>query len=370
MLPTTILVIEDELNIRESLAELLELKDYEVITAENGQEGIIKAIKHTPDLILCDVMMPVFDGYQVLSLVRKNKNLANTPFLFLTAKTSKEEIREGMSLGADDYLTKPFTSKELFNAVEVRLSRSTDQNQALKRKLQHFSNQFSASNYHEINTPLTGVISTSRFLLENFASMEMKDIKEMLQMVVDSGQRLHRTFNNSTLGNQVLMAKLSGDTKQLETFAKGITNSPCQKLEDIVAEISQRHNREKDIVASIFNTEADLAIPEEYFEKVVSEILDNAFKFSDDGSLINFTAKATSDEYEITIIDYGRGFKTGAIRKIDAFQQFDRMHYEQQGSGIGLFLAKSLTEINKGTFHIKSEFGKFTRVKISFKIVQ
>ena len=368
MISTKILVIEDELNIRESLAELLELKDYEVITAKNGQEGIIRAIQHVPDLILCDVMMPIFDGYQVLALIRKNKNLANTPFLFLTAKTSKEEIREGMSLGADDYLTKPFTSKELFNAVEVRLSRSTDQGQALKRKLKHFSNQFSASSYHEINTPLTGVISTSRFLLDNFSSMEMKDIKEMLQMVVDSGQRLHRTFNNSTLGNRILMAKLSEDTAQLATFAKGTTTEPCRILDSIVKESTHKYNRTKDLVASIAKIELSLAIPQEYFEKVITEILDNAFKFSDAGSPIQFTAELTSEGYEITIIDNGRGFKTGAVRKIDAFQQFDRIYYEQQGSGIGLFLAKSLTEINDGIFLIKSEFGKFTKVKMTFRI--
>ncbi len=369
MIATKILVIEDELNIRESLAELLELKDYEVITAKNGQEGIIRAIQHIPDLILCDVMMPIFDGYQVLALIRKNKNLANTPFLFLTAKTSKEDIREGMSLGADDYLTKPFTGKELFNAVEVRLSRSTDQGQALKRKLKHFSNQFSAANYHEINTPLTGVISTSRFLLDNFDSMEMKDIREMLQIVVDSGQRLHRTFNNTTLGNRILMAKLSEDDAQIANFAKGITHNPSQILEGIMAEIIQKYNREENIVASISKVESDLAIPQEYFEKIVFEVLDNAFKFSETSSLVNFTAKSTSDGYEVTIIDYGRGFKTGATRKIDAFQQFDRLYYEQQGSGIGLFLAKSLTEINGGSFLIKSEFGKFTRVKMTFNVV-
>lgn len=369
MIPTKILVIEDELNIRESLAELLELKDYEVITAQNGQEGIINAIKHTPDLILCDVMMPIFDGYQVLSLIRKNKTLANTPFLFLTAKTSKEEIREGMSLGADDYLTKPFTSKELFNAVEVRLSRSTDQNKELKRKLQHFSNQFSASNYHEINTPLTGVISTSRFLLENYASMDMKDIEEMLQMIVVSGERLHRTFNNTTLGNQILMAKLSGDTAQLAIFAEGTTSSCYEMLNEIISEITSKYNREKDFTSSIFKTDATLDIPKEYFEKVIFEVLDNAFKFSNSGSPIHLNAAITEDGYTITITDNGRGFKTGAIRKIDAFQQFDRLYYEQQGSGIGLFLAKSLTEINNGSFHIKSKFEEFTEVKITFKIV-
>ena len=366
MASTKILVIEDELNIRESLAELLELKDYDVITAENGQEGIIRAIQHLPNLIICDVMMPVFDGYQVLSLVRKNKNLANTPFLFLTAKASKEEIREGMSLGADDYLTKPFTSKELFSAIETRLSRSSDQDKELNRKLKVFSSQFSATSYHEINTPLTGVISTSQFLKENWREMKPNEVQEMLEIIVNSGNRLHRTFNNSLLGNQIMMARLSKDEKQLAVFAEGETQHPNELLQDVARTVARSYDRINDLTLSPIPTFKSIAIPQEYFKRILTEILDNAFKFSQKNSNVLCITKPKRDNFTILLTDKGRGFKTGSIRKIGPFQQFDREEHEQQGLGLGLFLAKSLTELNNGSFQIESEYGKQTTIVVTF----
>lgn len=363
---TKILVIEDELNIRESLAELLELRDYTVFTAQNGQDGIIRAIQHNPDLIICDVTMPVFDGYQVLSLIRRNKALANTPFLFLTAKTTKEDIREGMALGADDYLTKPFTSKELFAAVDARLARSSNLEQTLKQKLETFSQQFSAASYHEINTPLTGIISTSRFLEENFEEMPVQEVRELLKIVLDSGERLHRTLNNNTLGNQILMAKLSNNSEELTKFSQGSTLDASAVLLQVIDKLSAKHKQRNELQLSL-NTSAQLAIAEEYFERVVEEILDNAFKFSTLHSPIYLEILPESDFYHITIRNEGRGFKGGFIRKINAFQQFDRSYYEQQGSGIGLFLAKSLVELNNGEFQIESEYEKETTVKISLR---
>lgn len=119
-----ILVIEDNKEILENTAEILELSHYHVLEASNGKEGVEKALSAKPDLILCDIMMPEIDGYGVLHMVQKNPDLQNTPFIFLTAMTEKEEIRKGMSLGADDYITKPFDPTDLLNAIESRLRKS------------------------------------------------------------------------------------------------------------------------------------------------------------------------------------------------------------------------------------------------------
>ncbi|GAA4756283.1 response regulator [Flavisolibacter ginsenosidimutans] len=119
-----ILVIEDNREILENTAEILELSHYEVATASNGKIGVEQALTQKPDLILCDIMMPELDGYGVLHMVQKNPDLQNTPFIFLTAKTEKEEMRKGMSLGADDYITKPFDPTDLLNAIEGRLKKA------------------------------------------------------------------------------------------------------------------------------------------------------------------------------------------------------------------------------------------------------
>lgn len=119
-----ILLIEDNLEMRENTSEILELANYEVETAENGKIGVEKARTCSPDLIICDIMMPEMDGYGVLYLLGKDPKTSNIPFVFLTAKADKSDLRKGMNLGADDYLTKPFEEMELLSAVESRLSRS------------------------------------------------------------------------------------------------------------------------------------------------------------------------------------------------------------------------------------------------------
>ncbi|MDH5609043.1 MAG: response regulator [Cyclobacteriaceae bacterium] len=116
-----ILLIEDNLEVRENTAEILELANFQVITAENGKIGVDKAMNENPDLIICDIMMPELDGFGVLHILSKNKNTARIPFIFLTAKTEKMDFRKGMNMGADDYLTKPFDDTELLDAIESRL---------------------------------------------------------------------------------------------------------------------------------------------------------------------------------------------------------------------------------------------------------
>ncbi len=120
----TVLIIEDDTALRENTAELLELENYNVIMAANGNEGIELAQLHVPDIIVCDIMMPEKDGYQVLEELTKENKTCHIPFIFLSAKTEHKEVRRGMDLGADDYITKPFLEEELISAIESRLAKA------------------------------------------------------------------------------------------------------------------------------------------------------------------------------------------------------------------------------------------------------
>lgn len=120
----SILVIDDNNDIRENTAEILEMAGYKTLTAENGKRGVDVAVKEKPDLIVCDIMMPELDGYGVLHLLRKNPETQSVPFIFLTAKTERTDLRKGMEMGADDYITKPFDDVELLNAIETRLKKA------------------------------------------------------------------------------------------------------------------------------------------------------------------------------------------------------------------------------------------------------
>ena len=118
-----ILLIEDNDALRENTAEILSLADYDVTTAENGKIGVEKAIANPPDLIICDIMMPVLDGYGVFQIVSKNATLQHIPFIFLSAKSERNDLRKGMEMGADDYITKPFSDSELINAIRARIEK-------------------------------------------------------------------------------------------------------------------------------------------------------------------------------------------------------------------------------------------------------
>lgn len=119
----TILIIDDNDDIRENTAEILAFGGYRTVTAENGRKGIEVAVREKPDLIVCDIMMPELDGYGVLHLLRKNPETEGIPLIFLTAKAERSDLRKGMEMGADDYVTKPFEEVELMNAIESRLQK-------------------------------------------------------------------------------------------------------------------------------------------------------------------------------------------------------------------------------------------------------
>ncbi|WP_373057796.1 response regulator [Zunongwangia sp. H14] len=131
-----VLLIEDDVTVRENTAELLELSDYDVLTASNGRQGVEKAKANLPDIIVCDIMMPEMDGYGVLQELSKSEETINIPFIFLSAKTEHKDIRKGMDLGADDYLTKPFEEEDLLSAIESRLAKVSILNSFKKEKKQ------------------------------------------------------------------------------------------------------------------------------------------------------------------------------------------------------------------------------------------
>ena len=122
------LIIEDNFEMRDNISEILKLADYEVYAAENGRKGVEMALEHKPDIIICDIMMDELDGYGVLFLLNKHLETSTIPFIFISAKTQKQDIRKGMEMGADDYLLKPFNDIELLNTIETRLKKRTQQN--------------------------------------------------------------------------------------------------------------------------------------------------------------------------------------------------------------------------------------------------
>jgi len=198
---TRILIIEDNDDIRESVTEILELGNFEVLAAENGKKGVELAMSHLPDLILCDIMMPELDGYGVLYLLAKKPETATIPFIFLTAKAERADMRRGMELGADDYLVKPFDDMELLTAIESRLSKRNKQQAFYSKSLDQISGLISKND---------GLKELNNAILQR----KLRTVKKK-QVIYYEGDAVTGIY--LVLRGKVKTAKLTADGRQLMT---------------------------------------------------------------------------------------------------------------------------------------------------------
>ncbi|WP_062061574.1 response regulator [Aquimarina longa] len=194
----TILLIEDDTVLRENTAELLELSDYNVITSPNGKLGIIKAKEEKPDVIICDIMMPEVDGYGVLEALSYDATTNSIPFIFLSAKTEHKEIRKGMDLGADDYLTKPFEEDELLSAIESRLAKAAIISRTIKEQSSTpivVSEDNGLKNLHELKNFFDDYGEISRFKKGEVIYKE-GDHSNMIYLILKGVVKNHKMDEN------------------------------------------------------------------------------------------------------------------------------------------------------------------------------
>ncbi|MBD2043445.1 response regulator [Microcoleus sp. FACHB-672] len=347
---TKILIIEDESEIRENIRELLEAENFKAIGAENGKIGLQLAAEHLPDLILCDVMMPEIDGYAVLEALRKDPLTATIPFIFLTAFADKAQTRKGMELGADDYIPKPCTIKELLRTISTRLEKQAAIERQQAQKLEKLRSSIILSLPHELRTPLNGILAFSELLLEDFNSFEPAEVREMLEHIHLSGKRLYRLTQNFLLYAELeLMATDPERVKELRSketsFGKSIIKNAAVSHAKQVCRAEDLHLELQEVRANISS---------ERLMKLVEELVDNAFKFSDSGTPVNLTSRIENNQFILSVTNQGRGMTAEQIAEVGAYMQFERKIYEQQGTGLGLSLSKRLAELHGGQLNIES----------------
>ena len=360
-----ILLIEDEAQIRHNLAELLTLNGFQVETASNGREGISQALLLHPDLILCDIMMPEIDGYQVLEVIRDNRSLGNVPFIFLTARTDPADFRRGMILGADDYVTKPFTIQTLLKAIESRLQREARRKADLQVKLDAHYRTIANISAHEYNTPLSAILGFTNLLMDNFEEFDVEDTVAMLAMIKVSTLRLKRALDNIRLMD--VLQYLEPGQPAYDFFSSGSTLIDEEFVESQVQAVSYRQDRELSHQIEIEN--AWLGISQENLRVCLEELIDNAIKFSDPDRTIRITGQIDADRYLFSVTSYGQPFKPVDSARVAPYEQFERNRYEQQGFGLGLSIVKKILALNKGRMEIKSELPEETTVTVQLPIV-
>jgi two-component system, sensor histidine kinase and response regulator len=317
-----------------------------------------------PDLILCDVNMPELDGYATLTALRQHSATATIPFIFLTGVADKVNIRQGMELGADDYLTKPFVISELLATVKARLEKQAAITRQAERKLEDLRGNISLALPHELLTPLTGILGFSSLLIENYDRMSPPELFELATNLQTAAARLHRTIENFLLYSQIEL--VAADAAKISSLRAGDYLLSKESMLQVAQQIARRAGREEDLSVQI--EEASLPIAPDKLQKAIAEVLENAFKFSRPGDGVSLAGFFTDDQFTISISDRGRGMTSEQIASIGAHMQFERKFYEQQGSGLGLIISKRLTELHGGSFSIESVPGEETTVHLAFPV--
>lgn len=363
-----ILVIDDAEFILESTSTLLRFEGYEVYTASDGIAGVESAMSCKPDLILCDISMPGFDGYEVLTRIRNSNETKTTPFIFLTAFTEKQNMRAGMEKGADDYIVKPYTRDELIAAIDAQWKKHSNIEKQVQEKIEEVGRSINYALPHEFRTVLNQVIGSARYMNTNSGDISQEEINELSNDIVTSSQRLMRITENFLI--YIKIESISSVPEKRKQLRQARTDEPGAMLIDIASNLAYKYNRMDDI--DVVGSVEDIAIEisTESFHKIIDELLDNAFKFSEKNSIIQIKIDLEDNYLKIAFIDNGRGMSIEQITNVGAYKQFERQMYEQQGVGLGLVIAKRLVELHDGEFKIESTENAGTTVLFSLPFIK
>ncbi len=356
-----ILVIEDNGDVRRNIVDLLELAGYIITEASDGVEALKIVKDFKPDLVISDIMMPRMDGYTLLREFQNNSTTSLIPFIFLSAKTETQDIRKGMSWGADDYITKPYKANDLLQAVKTRLVK--------KKKVDHVLDEtaMNISKFvpHELRTPLVSILGFTDILMDDFDSLGRNEILEILEQIKKSGRRLHQTIEKFLIFTEIEL--LQKDENELLFFTNSKTSKPSDLIETIASEKSQLIGRLHDV--KINAKDAEIKIAEIHLKVIIEELLENALKFSPAGSIINIETFIEDNFYKIIITDKGIGMSEEQILRISPFIQFKRDLFDRKGNGLGLVIIKKLTSIYKGNLSIKSKINDYTSVEVDLPLL-
>ncbi|RLD39192.1 MAG: hypothetical protein DRI74_01500 [Bacteroidetes bacterium] len=360
------------------LGNILLKENFQIAYAKSGKEAIAQALENDFDLILLDIMMPEMDGYEVCRILRKEKQTAKTPIIFLTAKNDTESIVKGFEAGAQDYLTKPFNTNELLARVHTHLELKKNRqrleilNNTLEEKVKERTAELEKANKkietldkaksaflglisHEIRTPLNGIIGFLDILKQSIEG----DNRELIDMTVEAAERL---YNFSELS--LLITQLNVDTYQLQN--KNINF--IHLLDNVREKINEKWKDERQINfrQSIQSQSSVLKLDQVLIEKVLFSLLDNAVKFSEDKAQVDLSVYNDSGYLVCEIQDNGCGFTDEALSY--AFEPFTgEKQHDIEGFGLNLAAAKLIVQAHEGRIDVENNADKGAKVRLYLK---
>jgi two-component system, sensor histidine kinase and response regulator len=352
-----ILIIEDDVILLENLGLSLTLEGFHVLAANNGKSGIELAFSEQPDLILCDVIMPKLDGYGVIRYLSNDVRTANIPFIFMTAKCTCQDVREGMKLGADDYITKPFLICDLLSAIETRLAKRDRLRKLSHAEIERLCESLAHTLPYQLNAPLTGILGAADLICDlEDDEMNIPEIRDLMGIIMSSAGQL-KQFNQRLL-NYVSLKLLKIDPLRLQSDISDLHIAMIQPLiEQLIWNCAKKHNRVEDVRLEIQN--GYVAMSDYWLQQMMQELIENALRFSPIGTPVHLVCTFLSTGIcSISIVNWHDLIEPNQADHIPLFCRADRLRDGRSGAGIGLAIVTILIELYSGTLDYAQDDSK------------
>jgi two-component system sensor histidine kinase/response regulator len=340
-----VLLIEDDARWRAWVEAHMESTGYQVASAPDGQAGLELVAKIKPEIVLCDIEMPVLNGYGVLEALRRQPETSDIPFIFLTSRNARSDQRRGMVLGADDYLTKPFSREELLAAIGGVLRKR----EALTERLRHYTDEYrrelAAPWAHELLTPLNGILGIASMLEAEPGAVSHAELRELARSIHESARR------QQTLARKLVQYFQLEQLREYNWADPAAAVEAGASIEDEVLGAAERAGRNADL--QIECTRAAVKISPQWLRAVASELMENACRFSAKGSPISVSGRIVDGLYRMEVTDQGPGMTPAERSAIAAFRQFERGRRQQQGLGLGLAIVRNVARLHRGSFSLE-----------------
>jgi signal transduction histidine kinase len=344
--PATVLVVEDDRLLLEGLGEALETRGYVAVCADGASKALEALSQLTPDVIVSDIVMPGMDGYALLDEVRSLPRLATVPFIFLSARDERDAVRAGMAHGADDYVTKPFRTEELLEAIESRLRRLHSIEDARAAERDDWVHTLATTLHHELRTPLAEMSASAELLATAEGELDESELDSIVRGVFAGVERLHGVVADLLLLSDLRTGRAFEDHSQRAAAIDDL----ARLLVDVVAGFEGDAER----AGVALHLEVPDALPEVVGDRprladAVGRLVDNAVKFSPRGGHVQVEARGSETSVEIAVADEGIGFDPASWDEmLQPLQQIQRPRLEQQGVGNGLAICKGVVELHGG----------------------
>lgn len=357
----TILIVDDDTLVLDLVENALS-DQFAVLTATDGAFGLHLARQARPDLILTDIVMPRMDGYSLLLQLREDLATAHIPIVFMTGATQTDGLRHAMSLGADDFLTKPLKISDLRQSVRTQIEKQRTREQHTQQRLSQLRENISMALPHEMRTAIMVVQGYTNLLIEEKAPGTEE--YEMLTVVRQNIDRL------AQLSEKYLWYVRSN--WGLSPLERDLTTEQIGDMVGMIAaSVAEQVGRSMDLALNITEGHTTIQAPAEHLERIFIEVLENAFKFSEAGHTVTVRTQIQGRRYRVDVQDDGQGMSAEQVAAIGAFMQFGRRENEQQGTGLGMTIACQLAENLGGQLEIRGNSnGQGTWVMIRLPLAE